>query len=103
MKGIYDIDEIKNILIPIFEGYPIYKVVLFGSYARGEADAISDLDIVVDSGGELRGFNFFRLLDDIVTATEKRVDLMEISGIHADSPIQTSLQNEGVLIYERTG
>jgi predicted nucleotidyltransferase len=76
--------------------------VLFGSYARGEADKGSDLDIVVDSGGALRGFRFFGLLGDIVETVDKRVDLIDLREIRDDSPIQLSLQREGVVLYEHT-
>ena len=42
---VYTIKEIKNIIKPIFNKYGINDIYLFGSYARGEAKASSDIDI----------------------------------------------------------
>jgi len=50
---IYTVDDIKGMLNPIFSSAPIYKAVLFGSYAKGVATEASDIDIVIDSKGEL--------------------------------------------------
>ena len=44
------IDEIKAVVTPICERYGVDKVTLFGSYARGEADDQSDVDLMVDGG-----------------------------------------------------
>jgi len=99
---IYSIEELRTLLSPVFMSYPVNKAVLFGSYARGDADNGSDLDIVVDSGGAVRGFKFFRLLDDIVETVNKRVDLIDAREVRDDSPVRLSLQKEGVLLYEHT-
>ena len=50
----YTIDELKEKTIPIAEHYGIRSMSIFGSYARGEADENSDVDLLVDKG-ELRG------------------------------------------------
>ena len=44
----YTIDEIKNIVTPIAEKYQIAQVYLFGSFARGDFDEQSDIDIRID-------------------------------------------------------
>ena len=41
---IYTIEEIKEIVSPIFKKYNIYNVYLFGSYARNEANKESDIE-----------------------------------------------------------
>ena len=102
MEQVYKIDELRSMLSPIFASYPVRKATLFGSYARGEADTYSDLDIVVDSGGAIRGFKFFRLLGDIVETVSKRVDLFDMRDIRDDSPVRLSLQREGVTLYEHS-
>ncbi len=95
------IDEIKEKLHPIFASSPVYRAVLFGSYAKGVATDRSDLDIVLDSRGELRGIHFYGILEDVVTALDKRVDLFEISEIRPDSPIMNEITKGGVVLYER--
>jgi len=44
---IYPIDEIKARLQPIFAATPVYRAILFGSYAKGTATGESDIDIVI--------------------------------------------------------
>ena len=46
------IEEIKARVTPICEKYKIDRMWLFGSYARGEADEKSDVDLCFE-GGEL--------------------------------------------------
>ena len=48
------VEEIKSYIMPVIEKYPIERVILFGSYARGDASEISDIDLIVDSRGRLR-------------------------------------------------
>jgi len=53
VRATYTIDEIKSRLKPIFDDEPVYRAVLFGSYATGTATEDSDVDVVLDSRGEL--------------------------------------------------
>ena len=45
---IYTLDDIQAKIIPIAKQYNISKVYLFGSYARGEEDENSDIDIALE-------------------------------------------------------
>lgn len=95
---LYTIDQIKSILIPVFKEYSIRKAILFGSYAKGNADVKSDVDILVDSG--LKGMAFFGLLEDVVTALEKEVDLLDVTQIVPNSEVDNEILQTGVIIYE---
>lgn len=44
---IYTFEQIKKITKVVFEKYEIKKAYLFGSYARNEARADSDIDIMI--------------------------------------------------------
>lgn len=96
---IYTIGQIRTILFPIFQEYNIRKAVLFGSYGKGTAIAKSDVDLLVDSG--LKGLSFFGLLEDVVTALEKEVDLLDTSQIVPDSEVDKEIARTGVTIYEQ--
>lgn len=43
-------NDIRTRIIPVLKDYGVRNAVLFGSYAKGEADADSDIDLLVDSG-----------------------------------------------------
>ena len=98
---VYGINEIKTLLNPVFNSAPVYRAILFGSYAKGIATEKSDIDIVIDSKGELLGIGFYGVLEDVVTSLDKSVDMIEISEIKHDSPIHKEIQNEGIVLYER--
>ena len=34
------VNEIKELVTPLVKGYPVHRIILFGSYARGEATAL---------------------------------------------------------------
>lgn len=94
---IYSISTIQSLLKPVFDSYHIKNAVLFGSYAKGAASQNSDVDILVDSG--LKGLAFFGLLEDVVTALDKNVDLLDRSQIVPDSQVEREIAKSGVLIY----
>lgn len=94
---IYSPQQIQALLIPIFQEYNIRKAVLFGSYAKGIAHDKSDIDLLVDSG--LKGMAFFGLLEDIVTALGKDVDLLDTSQIIPNSEVENEIAKTGVVIY----
>ena len=100
MDRTYTMDELKNLLAPLFPAYAVYKAILFGSYARGEATQRSDVDLVVDSRGKLLNINFYGLLEDIVQRLGKKIDLIELSEIQKGSEIDRIIAREGVVIYE---
>ena len=47
----YTVEEITARVTPVAKKYGLAAVYLFGSYARGEADAGSDVDLLVDVSG----------------------------------------------------
>jgi len=64
---------------------------LFGPYSKGLANQNSDIDIVIDSRGELRGLNFYAVLEDIVETLNMDVDLFDVSEIWQNSPMQNEI------------
>jgi predicted nucleotidyltransferase len=96
-ESIYDIEEIKRRLEPVFQASGVKSAVLFGSYAKGEAALNSDIDIMVDSG--LRGLDFVGLIEYVREALGKNVDLIDIHYVDRDSPIEKEVHSTGISIY----
>ena len=94
------IEEIKSYILPVIEKYPIEKVILFGSYARGDASDISDVDLVVESGGKMRNSNIFTLGGELLVALPVRVDVYDILEIKESSHLYNSIREDGIIIYE---
>lgn len=55
--------------------YPIRRLALFGSWARGEARADSDVDVLVEVDASI-GLRFVDLAADLERAMGRRVDLV---------------------------
>jgi hypothetical protein len=64
----------------LFEAYPIQSMAIFGSYARNEQDADSDLDILVEFR-ETIGIRFIDLAEELENLTNTKVDLVSKKGI----------------------
>ena len=95
------IDEIKRILTPIVSPYPISRVILFGSYANGNATQGSDVDLILDSEGKLNAFDYFGVIGMIVKKMPIKVDVFELDEIKKPSSMFDNISKEGVIIYER--
>ena len=49
-EQVYTRDEIIGVILPLLKKYRAEGAILFGSYARQEANAQSDIDLVVIGG-----------------------------------------------------
>ena len=76
--GILTIKEIKNRIRPVVEKHHIKDVYLFGSYARGEANENSDVDIYCSSGDVETLFDEAGLIKELEEALGKKVDVVTI-------------------------
>ena len=78
----YSIEEITRRIAPVAEKYQLPAVYLFGSYARGDATADSDVDLLVDvSGTGLRGLDFGGLYNDFQEALGLNIDLITTASL----------------------
>ncbi|MCL2665965.1 MAG: nucleotidyltransferase domain-containing protein [Defluviitaleaceae bacterium] len=94
------IDEIKSYVTPVAKKYPIEKVILYGSYARGDASETSDVDLVVESGGKMKNSKIFSLGGELLMVLPVRVDVYDILEIKNPSAMYENIQKDGVIIYE---
>jgi len=60
--------------------YPIHRIALFGSWARGEQTPTSDVDILVDVAPSI-GWNFVSLADELERLLGVKVDLVSTRAI----------------------
>ena len=97
MNKVYSIPELQSILSPISQQNGVKQAILFGSYANGLAASKSDIELLVDSG--LHRLAFFGLLEDVSTAIDAPIDLLNISQIEKNSRIEREIRESGVAIY----
>ena len=73
--------QIKTIIMPILAKHHIHEVYLFGSYARGEANNNSDVDIFCEKGDIKSLLNHAALKNELEVALNKEVDIIFIGSI----------------------
>ena len=98
MQETRSIADIRAVVGTLAKEYGAERVYLFGSYARGEANENSDVDLRIDKG-RIRGLQFAGLLGDLEDALGKHVDLISTNGM--DDTFRRSIASEEVLLYER--
>lgn len=95
------IAEIKITVEPIVKNTKVRKMMLFGSYAKGIASENSDIDLFMDSGGEITGLDFYNLKSKIEDAFKTNIDLLPDLDVIPSSPVERQINESGVVIYER--
>jgi len=99
-ERIYTLEEIKAIAHPIAARYGIAALYLFGSYARGEATAHSDLDFRVDRGDLVDMLELGGLFSDLEDSFDKNLDVLTTQMLSPS--FLDSIRREEVLIYARS-
>ena len=98
---IYSVEDIKNMINEILANTEVEKAILFGSYAKNKPTKNSDIDILIDSKGKIKGLKFFAIVDKIREKFDKDVDVIEKLEIDRNSKIEKEIENTGVVIYEK--
>jgi len=95
--ALHTILEIQQVVATLARQYGAQRVYLFGSYARGDMTADSDIDLRIDKG-LIRGLAFAGLLGDLEDALGTSVDLISTAGM--DEAFLKEIQQDEVLLYE---
>jgi len=98
-------EQIQQTIADYFKDKPVKNVYLFGSYARGDADESSDVDLLVDLDYEQHiGWQFFSWHEDLKKFFGKEVDVVA----NAAKPEHTSnwrliarINKEKQLVYAK--
>lgn len=99
MESRISMNNVVEMLCPVFKRYGVEKAVLFGSVAKGTARDDSDLDILVDS--RLKGLRFIGLLEELRQVADRDIDLLDVSHIEKNSLVEKEIRETGVVIYEK--
>ena len=96
-EKVYSLDEIRSIAAPIAEQYGVAAMYLFGSYARGEATAASDLDCRIERGRIRSLFELSAMYNDLSEGFQKNLDLLTSQNIEPE--FLAAIRPEEVLVY----
>lgn len=81
MLSMKEIDCVFKALMQLNLGY---RLGYAGSYARGQANEKSDLDIIVSGKGELSGEDYFKLYDALNKEIKIKFDIVDLAALKKD-------------------
>ena len=96
-RGILSLNRICEICARVFNGLDIEYCYLFGSYAKGEAEPNSDVDLLVATS--LSGMAFFELAEALREGLKKRVDVLGLEQLNDNPELFKEILKYGVKIY----
>ena len=94
---------IERVICEVLDQYPVKRAALFGSAARGEITAQSDIDILVEFLPVPIGLLYFGMWDDLEKALKRKVDLLTYGSLlkQAHPVIRENALRDERQIYER--
>jgi hypothetical protein len=95
--GILEIENIKQKCSLVLEKYDVSFCYLFGSYAKGKAEPTSDVDFLISAN--VRGLEFYGLVEEIRTALHKKVDVLDIHQLKDNLELTQEILKDGIKIY----
>ena len=93
---VYTMDQLRSVITPFVESRGMASAYVFGSYARGEADGTSDIDILVDRG-QARALSVCGLANHIYRETGKLADVFDISELD-QGPFRDAVMRDAVAL-----
>ncbi len=96
-REVMSLNDIASKVGPVASRYGVPKVYLYGSYARGEADSDSDIDLCIERGRINDYFQLGSFESDLRDVLGKDVD---VTTTGASKQFIDSIRKDMVLIYE---
>lgn len=83
MRAITKIPTIKKKVLPILKRHAVKRAAIFGSFARGEAKANSDVDLLIEYKSKDRSlFDLVDLKSELEEILGRRVDIVTYDSIY---------------------
>lgn len=95
--GILEMSDIIEKCSAIFQKHDVNYCYLFGSYAKGKATPVSDIDLLISA--DIKGLMFYGLVEEIRTALHKRVDVLDVNQLKDNIELANEILKDGVKIY----
>ena len=95
--GILEIEDIVKKCSKVFKDYDIKYCYLFGSYAKATAKHTSDVDLLISAN--VKGLEFYALVENIRTALHKKVDVLDSRQLNQNPELTEEILKDGIKIY----
>jgi len=84
MKKLTTIDQLRNLSEELHDSFKVKSLKVFGSFARGEESAASDIDILVELSETADLLDFIRLAEFLERRLGRKVDLVTERALKAE-------------------
>lgn len=95
--GVLTIEDISKKCAKVLEQYDVNFCYLFGSYAKGKEMPESDVDLLISAN--VRGLEFYGLVEEIRVALRKKVDVLDINQLKDNIELTEEILKDGIKIY----
>ena len=95
--GVLGIQQIKDACTEAFADLDIEYCYLFGSYAKGKATEVSDVDLLIST--PISGMRFFDLVESLREKLRKKVDVLNQEQLNNNPDLVNEILKDGVKIY----
>ena len=96
-NGILEIGDIVKKCSAVFSKYAVNYCYLFGSYAKGKATPVSDVDLLIST--DIKGLKFYGLTEEIRSTLHKKVDILDINQLKDNIELADEILKDGIKIY----
>ena len=97
-RMVNSMEEVKKLAIPILKAHKIKKAAVFGSFARGDFDDKSDVDILIEPPDEeFSLLDLARLKVGLEDVLGRQIDLVTYDSIY--EPIKDRIMKESKPLY----
>ncbi len=103
---VISLDAIRYLICPVAKKHNLRSVYVFGSYARGEAGADSDVDLMIEGGNIRNAETYFSIAEEFSNALGKNVDLVMAeaalnNATRSGKRFLNHFERDKVLLYEQ--
>ena len=93
-------EQQRQIIRNFFADKPVFRAYVFGSYARGDANETSDIDLLIDwDYSQPIGWTYVSAWRELKEKLNKEIDFVSIKWI--EPSLQEAINRDKELIYER--
>ena len=75
------LEQYQQLILPVLKRYFIKRAAIFGSFAKGNVNANSDVDLLIEPDKGFTIFKMLRLEEEISDLIKRKVDLVEYSAL----------------------
>lgn len=95
--GVLSAKSIKDICNDVFSNYDVEYCYLFGSYAKGKATEVSDVDLLISTS--VSGMQFYDIVEALREGLKKKVDVLNLEQLRDNTELVNEILKDGVKIY----